>query len=371
MGLTGFFRKFIMNYAAKSAPLSDLLNKNRTTYRCKRKRIRSNSLAAKQKLHPTYSKKTTPQERNYSSYDLEVLAVINAVNRLRVYLLNKRFKIITCKAFSQTMEKKELSPKIAKWALALQEFDYELEHRSGTCMQHVDALSRYPVSTVFTVSAQFQRAQKENGAIKEIIQKVTKNELPNYSIANHIFYKQEAGRDLIKLPDKLAENIIRKCHGDNGHCVVCLISDRKREQKEGQLHTIPKEDRPLETFHIDHLGPMTSTDKQYKYILAIIDAFTKFCWLYPTKTMTVAETLPKIEILQSPFGNPSSIISDRGGALTSTEFANFCEDNNISHITITTGIPRANGQVKRLNSIIISVLTKLCQSESKKWYKQS
>lgn len=440
LGLTGFFRKFIMNYAAKSAPLSDLLKKDikfeftdteRTAFLELKTALSSSPIlhiynpdfetelhtdasakgygaillqrsSVDQKLHPIYyySKKTTPQERNYSSYELEVLAVINALNKLRVYLLNKHFKIITdCKAFSQTMEKKELSPKIARWALALQEFDYEVEHRSGTRMQHVDALSRYPVPAVFTVSARIQRAQEENNDIKEIIQKVTRNELSNYSIANNILYKQEAGRDLIVLPDKLAENIIRKCHEDNGHfgaekleqilrqqysitklgekvkkcisnCVVCLISDRKRGKKEGQLHPIPKEDRPLETFHIDHLGPMTSTDKQYKYILAIIDAFTKFCWLYPTKTMSASETLSKIEILQSTFGNPSRIISDKGGAFTSTEFAKFCEDNNINHITITTGIPRANGQVERLNSTIISVLTKLCQSEPKKWYKQ-
>lgn len=438
LGLTGFFRKFIMNYAVKSAPLSDLTkkdtkfeftNRERSAFLELKSALSSSPVlhifnpnfetelhtdaSAKgygaillqrssmdQKLHPTYyySKKTTPQERNYSSYELEVLAVINAVNKLRVYLLNKHFKIITdCKAFSQTMDKKELSPKIARWALALQEYDYEVEHRSGTRMQHVDALSRYPVPAVFTVTAQIQRAQEENKAIQEIIQKVNRDELTNYSVSNNILYKQDAGRDLIVIPDNLAENIIRKCHEDNGHfgapkieqilhqqyditklgekvkkcisnCVVCLISDRKRGKKEGELHTIPKDDRPLETFHIDHLGPMTSTDKQYKYILAVIDAFTKFCWLYPTKTMSAAETVSKMEILQSTFGNPSRIISDRGGAFTSIEFTKFCEDNSINHITITTGVPRGNGQVERLNSIIISVLTKLCQQEPRKWY---
>jgi hypothetical protein len=32
----------------------------------------------------------------------------------------------------------------------------------------------------------------------------------------------------------------------------------------------------LHTLHIDHVGPMTQTSKQYNHILTIIDAFTKF-----------------------------------------------------------------------------------------------
>lgn len=41
-----------------------------------------------------------------------------------------------------TLNKRDLNPRIARWALDLQNYDYTLEHRSGTRMQHVDALSR-------------------------------------------------------------------------------------------------------------------------------------------------------------------------------------------------------------------------------------
>ena len=36
---------------------------------------------------------------------------------------------------------------------------------------------------------------------------------------------------------------------------------------------------------------------------------------------------------------------------------------------ITTGLPRANGQVERLNRTIIPILTKLAINDPTKWYK--
>ena len=50
-----------------------------------------------------------------------------------------------------TLNKKEINPRIARWALELQNYDYSLEHRSGKRMQHVDALSRN--TTIFVLEA--------------------------------------------------------------------------------------------------------------------------------------------------------------------------------------------------------------------------
>lgn len=70
---------------------------------------------------------------------------------------------------------------------------------------------------------------------------------------------------------------------------------------------------------------MNPTNKQSKHILVIIDAFTKF--------------------------------------------EDYWSGNDIEHNLITTGIPRGNGQVERLNRTIISVLSKLCDSDDHNWYK--
>ena len=45
-------------------------------------------------------------------------------------------------SFTMTLNKRDMAVRVSKWALCLQKFDYEIEHRSGAKMRHVDALSR-------------------------------------------------------------------------------------------------------------------------------------------------------------------------------------------------------------------------------------
>lgn len=42
-----------------------------------------------------FSRQTTPEEQNYSSYDLETLAVVSTLQKFRVYLVGLTFKIVT------------------------------------------------------------------------------------------------------------------------------------------------------------------------------------------------------------------------------------------------------------------------------------
>lgn len=132
---------------------------------------------------------------------------------------------------------------------------------------------------------------------------------------------------------------------------------------------IPKGDIPLLTYHIDHLGPMTATSKRYKYLFVVVDGFSKFVWLYPTKTTNAKEVVARLSSQQVIFGNPERIISDRGSAFTSGEFKDYCATENIEHITITTGVPRSNGQVERINRIVIPILAKLALDNPDRWYK--
>ena len=73
-------------------------------------------------------------------------------------------------------------------------------------------------------------------------------------------------------------------------------------------------------------------------------------------------------IIEDTFGNPKRIISDRGGAFTSNEFEQYCKEKMIQSVYITTGVPRSNGQVERVNAIIKAVMTKVSTQEPFKWY---
>ncbi|GFY38662.1 transposon Ty3-G Gag-Pol polyprotein [Trichonephila inaurata madagascariensis] len=103
------------------------------------------------RFYPSHymSKKTFVQEENLCSYELEVLAVIEALKKFRNYLLGRKFRIQTDRAaFAKTLDKKELTPKISRWSIFRTDFDYKIVHRPAKQMQHVDALSRHPIMLV-------------------------------------------------------------------------------------------------------------------------------------------------------------------------------------------------------------------------------
>ncbi|GFX92977.1 retrovirus-related Pol polyprotein from transposon 17.6 [Trichonephila clavipes] len=211
LGLTGYFCKYIKDYSKIAKPLSDVTRKENLfdfffgtqqkeafeklkkimsegPILCHYKYGRKTELhtdACKQgygaillqeaedgKLHPVYYmlKKTNTAEEKYDSYELEVLAIINALNKFRVYLLGEHFKIVPdCSEFQKTV-KKGLITRIARWALQLEEFDYEIEHRAGNRMKHVDALNRYPVMIVCndTLTSKLKKAQEEDDNIQTL-----------------------------------------------------------------------------------------------------------------------------------------------------------------------------------------------------------
>lgn len=183
LGLTGFFRKYIEGYATIALPLTKLtkkdaafifgVNKMRAFEALKNKLTNKPILqlydpTAVTELHTDackdgyaamlmqrttdrkellpvyyYSKQTTSSESNYDSYTLEALAVARAVEKFRAYLLGIPFKIVTdCQAFENTLKKSVMPSNIREWAMMLQEFDFQIEHRAGIRMRHVDALSR-------------------------------------------------------------------------------------------------------------------------------------------------------------------------------------------------------------------------------------
>ncbi|GFX02085.1 hypothetical protein TNCV_1749701 [Trichonephila clavipes] len=150
------------------------------------------------------------------------------------------------------------------------------------------------------------------------------------------------------------------------NCVECILTNRKRKQ-DGMLNPIEKNDLPLHTFHLDDLGPLASISKKYKHVFAVIDAFSKFTWLYPTRSTDAAEAINRLENQRHVFGNHSRIITNKGFAFTSSAFEDYSNKQNILHISITTGLRRSNGQNEKHNSTIIAVLSKLSMDDPVKW----
>ena len=91
------------------------------------------------------SRSNNTAEAKYSSYEGECLAVVWAVAHFRCYLFGNPFTIITDhQPLKWLMESDKLTGKLARWALILQEYDFDVVHRLGTANLDVDGLSRNP-----------------------------------------------------------------------------------------------------------------------------------------------------------------------------------------------------------------------------------
>ena len=75
-------------------------------------------------------------EKNYSVSEIELLSVVEAATRFRVYLASQKFKIIVDhKALtSMTSIKSPTSPRLQRWVLLLSQFTYEIVHKRDGCI---------------------------------------------------------------------------------------------------------------------------------------------------------------------------------------------------------------------------------------------
>ena len=82
-------------------------------------------------------------EIHYGITEKECLALLWAVKYFRVYITGVHFKAITDhKALQWLMSIKEPTGRLARWAIYLQSFDFEIIHRAGKKHINADAISR-------------------------------------------------------------------------------------------------------------------------------------------------------------------------------------------------------------------------------------
>lgn len=278
LGLSGYFRRFIKNYAILAAPLTDLLKKDNKWVWAEGQELAFNKIkallvdrpilalynhGAETQLHTDaskdglagillqansngvfqpvsyFSRKTNVDEQKLHSYDLETLAVIASLNRFRVYLIGIPFKIFTdCNALRATMIKRDLIPRIARWWIQLQEYDCTIEYRPGSRMSHVDALSRNPIDggepeltcfDVLTIEngeqdwiATVQSADEEVRKIKETLSDPDSEQVmdihKNYKLKNNRVYRIVGDEIKWLVPRGVRWQILKMNHDDVGHC---------------------------------------------------------------------------------------------------------------------------------------------------------
>jgi hypothetical protein len=87
------------------------------------------------------SRMLRPPELKYSTYEKEALAIVWGCQQFRSYLEGRPFLIRTDHASLQWMRRAEKG-RVARWSMAMANFQYTLHHRKGTANANADVLSR-------------------------------------------------------------------------------------------------------------------------------------------------------------------------------------------------------------------------------------
>jgi len=54
------------------------------------------------------------------------------------------------------------------------------------------------------------------------------------------------------------------------------MANDSMHRRKAETHLYPSSQKPFEIVHADHFGPLQETEEKYKYILVVVDAFTRF-----------------------------------------------------------------------------------------------
>ena len=144
---------------------------------------------------------------------------------------------------------------------------------------------------------------------------------------------------------------------------VLNVKEAKWISMQGNLLYIP-----FDRIHMDFLGPLKETKEGYKYILLIIDSFSKFPEAFPTFTQEATEM---VKILYNgiicQYGAPRSILTDKGQCFMSKSVKEICKIFQITKINTCSYNPQGNATAERFNSVINQTLRIYCHEDQARW----
>lgn len=94
------------------------------------------------------SRRLTPAEERYHINELECLALVWSLNRLRHHVYGRHLTVKTDSSVLRWLsQKKDLNGRLARWIITLQEYSIDIQHLSGSSNAVADALSPALVGT--------------------------------------------------------------------------------------------------------------------------------------------------------------------------------------------------------------------------------
>lgn len=215
LGLVGYYRKFIKDFARIAKPMTSFLKQNsKVNINCPKyieafETLKTLIINPPILKYPDFSKTFTlttdasnyaigavlsqsdhpisfasrtlnDHETRYSTIEKELLAIIWATKYFRPYLYGRKFIIETDhKPLQWLSNLKEPNMKLQRWKIRLSEYDYEIVYVKGKTNYVADALSREPIqintaeiyNSEITTAATIHSAEEDSSKYIEITEK--------------------------------------------------------------------------------------------------------------------------------------------------------------------------------------------------------
>lgn len=326
------------------------------------------------------SRSTKGAEVNYTVTELECLALVWALRKWCAVLMGRHVRVRTDhRALKFMTACVQSSARIARWMAFLQEFDLEIEHIPGKDNGVADVLSRRNRDESINSGAQSEKyiafvikpeqdidTQSWVGLIGEAQSRDVKlktrveREPERYETREGLVrVRKENGSDKIEIPQGVARTLLERIHAFLLHfgtdkvvsfaktyfavpglerlardvvasCHVCIASKYYTRPSAGQqYYTLP--DRPGLTVSIDIFGPLPTSTKRNKYVIVLMDHFSKFVRFFPVRNqkldtiMGVMEEKYFVEV-----GIPETVVSDRGGQFVAARWEQFGREHGFA-----------------------------------------
>ena len=393
LGLVGYYRRFVKRFSDKAAPLNHLLHKDhpwKWTRECQeafqtlKGEIASRPVSAypdfskpfrlytdasnlglgailaqrqdgKERIICCASRTLNNAETNYSTTKKECLAVVWGVQVFRPFLVATHFEILTDHYALQWLRSmKSTSAILHRWAAALEDYRFTILHRPGKLQGHVDALSRLPTENLmFTLEGKIQVSEREaETVIKEVHRQGHLGENKTWKAFNRK-YSTPQGR--------------QKCREVVRTCPECQLGKdyKTKHNPKGHINS----SGPWETVSIDIVGPLPVDGKSHRYIVTMMDVYSRYLIATPVKNHT-ASTVSRClyESVVAYFGAPRSILSDRGTEFTGLVWESLAQLLGAKIKLTSPYYPQGNSVIERSHRTLSNMLrTMLLERKSEDW----
>ncbi|CAG9122098.1 unnamed protein product [Plutella xylostella] len=184
------------------------------------------------------SRKLTDRECKYSASERELLSVLHAIEQFRPYVEGSHFKVITDHSALQWLHKnKDPHGRLARWAMCLQQFDYEVTHRKGKDNIVPDALSRALPEEISVIEITPSDKDDWYKSIEKGISEGSASsdwEINQQQLWKYLPLKQFPDENYswkLVIPEKLRNQVLKECHDDptSGHLGMKKSINRTRQ----------------------------------------------------------------------------------------------------------------------------------------------